>query len=412
VTARSLRRDLGPSLPSLMAGFTVSIVFLAVLGIMLAAAGPKGLGLPEDRTSAWIAIVYGLPMLPALVLSLRLRTPLPFTGNVFAIIFFASLGDRISFPELCAASIVAGAFVFVTGALGVTGRLARWIPTPVVQGLIAGAVMPFLIDVFTSLSTSGEAWRVPAIVASTLVAYLVSQRALGQLVPPILPAFLAGSLATLLTGELGAFPSTFAPPALEPIRPAFTWEVLLTVTPVLLALMTVQANVPSVAYLRSQGFDPPAKLIDLVCGVGTVLGSFFGPVTVSLALPPVLVMAGPTAGERSLRYRAILLPVAVALAIAVVAGTAADLAVLLPSALLLAIAGLALIPALIAALKEITAGPLVLGPVLAFAIALSEMRVAGLEQFFWSLVLGTVVSLVFEREGWRRLRAPTPAATA
>jgi benzoate membrane transport protein len=239
----------------------------------------------------------------------------------------------------------------------------------------------------------------------------VSQRALGPLVPPILPAFLAGSLAALLTGELGAFPSTFSLPALEPIRPAFTWEALLTVTPVLLALMTVQANVPSVAYLRSQGFDPPARLIDLVCGVGTVLGSFFGPLTVSLALPPVLVMAGPTAGERSLRFRAILLPVVVGLAIAVVAGTAADLAVLFPPALLLAIAGLALLPAMIAALKELTAGPLVLGPVIAFAIALSDMTVAGLGPFFWSLVLGTLVSLLFEREGWRRFRAPTATAT-
>ena len=392
------------SVPALMAGFTSSIVFLAVLGIILAAAGPSGLALPEDVAATWIAVVYGLPMLPALVLSIRYRMPLVLTGNVFAIIFFISVGDRVSFPSLCAASIVAGAVVFVTGAFGVTARLAGWIPTQIVQGLIAGAVMPFLIDLFTSMSASGETWRLPVVVAVTLLVYLASPRVLGPVVPPILPAFVAGLVAASLTGELGAFPSTFETPAMEPIAPAFSLAPILTVTPVLLALMTVQANVPSVVYLRAQGFDPPARLIDLVSGVGTALGSFLGPLPCSLALPPVLVMAGPTAGDRSLRYRAVFLPIAISFAIAVFAGTAADLAVLLPPALLLAIAGLALLPALVAAVREIAAGPLVLGPVLAFAIALSELTIAGLGPFFWSLVLGTGVSLAFERDGWRELR--------
>jgi benzoate membrane transport protein len=79
--------------------------------------------------------------------------------------------------------------------------------------------------------------------------------------------------------------------------------------------------------------------------------------------------------------------------------------VLVPPVLLLAMAGLALLPALVAALREITTGPLILGPLFAFAIALSEMSLFGLGPFFWSLVLGTAVSLVLERDGWKRLRS-------
>jgi len=89
----------------------------------------------------------------------------------------------------------------------------------------------------------------------------------------------------------------------------------------------------------------------------------------------------------------------------VFATTAADLAVLVPSTLLLAMAGLALIAALVGALKEITRGPLVLGPIFAFAVALSNMTLLGLGPFFWSLVIGVGVSLLLERESWRRLRA-------
>jgi len=174
---------------------------------------------------------------------------------------------------------------------------------------------------------------------------------------------------------------------------------------VLVALMTVQANIPSVIYLRSQGFRPPERLLNVVSGIGTTLGSLLGPVAVSLALPPVLLTAGPEAGPHSIRYRSVFLPVAAGLLIALLAGTAAELAVLVPATLLLAMAGLALVGALVGALKEIARGPLVLGPVFAFAIALSDMTLLGLGPFFWSLVLGTTISLLIERDGWNRLRA-------
>jgi len=403
--------DARNTLPALIAGLTVAIVFFAVLSIVLTAAGPHGLGLSASRTSGWIALVYGVPMIPSLVLTLRYRMPLLLTGNVFALIFFVSLGDRISFPELAAASIVAGAIVLVTAFLGLTGRLAAWIPAPIVQGLIAGAVIPFVVNIFTSLSTSGGA-RVPVMVASAVVVYLVSQRVLGTRLPPVLPAFVAGFLAAAVTGQLGAFPSTFALPGLELIRPEFSWTAIATVTPVLLALMTVQSNVPSVIYLRSQGFDPPERVLNVVSGAGTLLGSFFGPLSMSLALPPVLVTAGPTAGDRSLRYRSIWVPVAAGLLIALFAATAADLAVLVPTVLLLTMAGLALVPALAVAIREIGAGPLVLGPLFAFAIALSHMTVFGLGPFFWSLVLGTAISLLLERDGWRQLRAKVDETSA
>jgi benzoate membrane transport protein len=72
--------------------------------------------------------------------------------------------------------------------------------------------------------------------------------------------------------------------------------------------------------------------------------------------------------------------------------------------LLLSMGGLALLGALAAALKEISQGPLTLGPLFAFAIALSDMTLFGLGPFFWPLVLGTLVSMALEPNGWRTLR--------
>jgi benzoate membrane transport protein len=304
---------------------------------------------------------------------------------------------------------VAGALVLIAAVFGLTGLVATWIPTPIVHGLIAGAAMPFVVDVFSSLSTSAGGVAIPAevpvMVGAALVVYLLSQRFLGSTIPPILPSFIAGLIAALLSGQLGEIPSSLQLPNLELARPGFSWTAIVTATPVLVALLTVQSNVPSVIYLRSQGFRPPERLINLVSGVGTVVGSLFGPIAMSLALPPLLLAAGPGAGERSLRYRAVYLPAATGLLIALFAGTAAALSVLVPPVLLLAMAGLALIPAVVSALREITAGPLILGPLFAFAIALSELSLFGLGPFFWSLVMGTAVSLLLEGEGWKRLRA-------
>jgi len=398
------------SVPQLVAGLTVTIIFLAVLSIVLTAAGPDGLGLPERRTETWIVAVYGLPMIPSLVLSLQHRQPLMLTGNVFALIFFLSLGDRVAFDELAGASMVAGAALLLTTLLGATEQLARWIPIPVVHGLIAGAVMPFVVDLFSSLNPSNGSAELSIVVASALLGYVLGLRFLRQL-PAVLPAFLAGVVAAAVTGSLGALTPSLSLPDVQLLTPKFSWQAILTVAPVVLALLTLQANVPSVLYMRSQGFEPPERAVNVVSGVGTVVGSLLGPVAMSLALPATLVVAGPGAGERSSRYRSVAMPIAAGLLIALLAGTAAELAVILPPALLLAIAGLALVPALLAALRELSAGPLVLGPLFAFAIALSDLTFLGLGPFFWSLVLGTLTSFFLEREGWDQLASRTLRGT-
>src|SRR5918996_625196 len=83
------------TLPAFGAAVPIVILFVAVLSIVLTAAGPGGLGLSDAQISGWIVVVYGLPAVPSLVLTFRYRQPLLLTGNVFAIIFFASLGGPV-----------------------------------------------------------------------------------------------------------------------------------------------------------------------------------------------------------------------------------------------------------------------------------------------------------------------------
>jgi len=217
------------------------IIFIAVLTVPLTVA--QQLGLSAEETSSWLLAAYGLTGIAGLILAIVYRQPLLITGNLFALIFIASLGQEFSFAELIGAFIVAGAAVLLLSALGLTRRLAAWLPASIVFGLLARAIIPFISRIFTSVSDA---------------------------------PLLAGIAATV---------------------PAF-----------------------------------------------------------------------------------------------------------IPRALLVTLAGLAVVGVLINALQEVTKGPLVLGPVFAFAISLSEISFLGFGPFFWALVVGTAISLLLEPEQFKQLR--------
>jgi len=389
-------------LPAFGAAIPLIILPIAVLSIPLAAA--QEMRLSAAQTTSWILALYGLSGLLGLVLTIRYRQPLLLTGNIFVLIFIASLGDRLSYPELVGASIVAGAGVVLLGALGLTARLAAWIPAPIVLGLLAGAVMPFVSDIFTSLVD------VPALVGGTILAYFVSRRVLGSRLPAILPALVAGLAIAALTGEFGQMPTRLSLPIPTVTSPVFSVHAIATATPVLVVLITLQSNLPSVVFLQSQGYHPPERVINNVSGTGTLLGSLLGPTAVSLSLPATALVAGPDAGEHQLRHRAVYLASGSVLLIALLAGSAADLPAFIPSPLLYVLAGLAVVDLLAYALQQITRGPLLLGPLFAFAIALSEISLFGFGPFFWALVLGTGISFLLERDKLQELRSPMPVA--
>jgi predicted benzoate:H+ symporter BenE len=96
--------------------------------------------------------------------------------------------------------------------------------------------------------------------------------------------------------------------------------------------------------------------------------------------------------------------------VALLAGVAAEIPEIIPLPLLLTLAGLAAVGVLANALREITRGPLLLGPLFAFAIALSEISLFGFGPFFWALAIGTGISFLLERDELQELRSPVPVA--
>jgi benzoate membrane transport protein len=250
---------------------------------------------------------------------------------------------------------------------------------------------------FTAL---GEA---PFIVGLTLIAFFLSGRFFGDRVPAVFPALLVGLAAVFVSGQYGTPTESIQLFALEFTQPTFSATSIITLTPILLVLIILQANLPSLVFMRSQGYQPPGRGIDLASGIGTIVCSLIGPTAVSISLPITSLVAGQEAGSNDHRVRAVYITAAGAMIIGLLTGIAAYLPVILPSAYIITLAGLALTGVLSGALTRVAQGPLRLGPMFAFAIALSDISLLGFGPYFWALIIGTAVSFLMERDGLRAL---------
>ncbi|MDX1615297.1 MAG: benzoate/H(+) symporter BenE family transporter [Candidatus Promineifilaceae bacterium] len=386
---RSWLATLGTAVP-------LVVIFFAVLSIPLSVA--QTLDLSSEQTVSWILVAYALPSLLSLGLAAFYRQPLILTGNLFALIFVNSLGSQLAFDEIIGAYMVAGVGVLLISVLGLTGRLARWVPEAVVFGLLAGAIFSFLTGIFVSLGQS------PLIIGGTLLVYLMGRRLGGQRLPAILPAILTGLLLTAATGQFGPLPASFDLPVPTVTQPLFSLDSIVTAVPVLIVVIVLQANLPSLIFLQAQAYEPPTGIIDTVSGVGTIIGSLLGPLAVSLSLPATALLGGSDAGARDWRHRGVYIAAAAGILIGLLAGLAADLPDIIPVTLLQAVAGLAMINVFADALEAVTRGPLLLGPLFAFVVAASNITLLGLGSLFWALLIGLGVSALLEQDTWRQLR--------
>jgi benzoate membrane transport protein len=384
--------------PPLAASIPITIFSVAAISLPLAAA--QAFGYSSRQTGTWIFALYAAPGLASILLTLRYRQPLLVAWHVAVLAFLASLGRTIPSSDLLGAMIAVGVVVAMLGALGLTPRVAELVPTPVVFGVVAGNVLPFVVGTFEALNTES------LLVGATLAAFLIGRRVLPPRAPAILPALVAGVALAAATGRLHGLAAGWVWPDLTPSIPTLSPSAILTVVPIAVPLIALHANLTAVAYMRSQGYAPPARAIEITTGLATVAASFFGPCPICMGALVTPLTAGPEAGERSARPVAAYASAVGFLLVAVAAGVAADLPSLMPLPLLLAVAGLALLGVLSQALEQIVTGPLRLGPLVAFAVASSSLTLFGLGAAFWALVFGALASFLAESEAWRQVGKP------
>ena len=377
----------------------IPIVIFCIAALAIALTGAVQMGLSDRETASLILALYGIPGLLGLVLTLMYRLPLLMAWNTSSIIFLASLTGEFSYAEMIGATMVAGLLLFLLGLLGLSTRVTAFIPAPIIYGLLAGLIMPYVVAAFT------ESGRDVALIGITVLVFFVGRRVLPPQISPLLPAMVAGLTIAAITGQLHAPTATFALPVPVITTPSFSFQAILTITPFMFVMMTMQGMLPATIYLRSQGYRPPDRVLFTTSGGATTLGSLLGPVPVGLASLLTPFTAGPEAGPHHQRYWSVYASAPVLVLIALAATLAADIPNMIPLTLLLTIAGLGLSGVLGQALVAVTRGPIRLGPLFTFVVASSEMTMLGFGPVFWALVIGMGITLLLEGEALNELRA-------
>ena len=389
------------SLPLPALTMAVPVLMFSIVAMSVAFVFSAEANLTEGQTTTLIIGLYGIPGILSLVLTYIYRQPLMVAWSIPGLIFLTSLAGNFTYNEMIAATMVAGAAVALIGACGLSSRLAAVLPAPVVFGMLGGIVLAYVAGIFTQLDGA------PMLIGIPVIVFLLGQRFLDRRIPPLLPAIIIGIVVAMISGEMEIPAREWSSPSLGDVRPVFNLPAILTISPAIIVFIAAQGNLITAIYLRHQRYDPPERVLDGATGVATMLVSLAGAGLVTMASLLAPMTAGPDSGEHAQRHWSVYAAGLGFVVIGSFAGVATIWSTVVPISLLLALAGLALIGVLRQALQEVTRGPLVLGPVFAFAIAVSELSLFGLGNVFWALVIGAGVSVLLE--DYRGEQDPTSA---
>jgi benzoate membrane transport protein len=373
---------------------TVLVGFSSSYPIVVQAGAAMGLTASQLATmTAALSLGMGLT---CLLPSIWLKIPVVIAWSTPGAALLVVSLQGVPLPQAIGAFIVCGLLLTIAGASGLFERWMSRIPLSLASALLAGVLLRFGIEAFSSLRTAAQ------IVGPMLVAYLFARRAAPRLSVPItlavgLMAFwiLPGAAPAADIARLGDTGASLQPLAWPP---QFSVPVLLGVTVPLFLVTMASQNLPGVAVLRAAGYEraPVSRLLTIV-GLATLLLAPFGVFALNLAAITAALCMGPEAHpDPARRWLAAAMAGVFYLTVAVFAGPIAAWFVSLPRELVVAIAGVALLPtigrSMHAALLDVSQRDPALVTLLTTA---SGLTLAGIGSAFWGVVFGVLTMIVW-----------------
>lgn len=379
-------RDL--STPALSMGLLAAFVgYAASFAIVL--AGLKAVGASDAQAATGLFFATLGMGLCSIILPALYRSPAAVAWSTPGAAFLASSSVLPGgFAEAVGALILCAVLLLLTGLVPALGRGVAAIPKPVASALLAGVLLQLCLAPALALGS------VPLLFLPVLVAWMVG------LIWNRLAAMPLAVIALCAVLALGADPTSGSPAAVnwgvpEPslVTPVFTIQAFVSVSVPLFLVTMAGQNIPGFAVLEMNNYPVNRPSLLRSTGLMSLIIAPFGAVPVNISAITAAMMAGEDAGpDPAARYWAAITSGIAYVAMAFAAGVVVSLAALAPLALITGVAGLALIPALVGALKGALAEPdQVEPPALTFLIAASGMTLWGISGAFWGVVVGVVV---------------------
>ena len=378
------------SLSAVAAGFvTVLVGFASSAAIVFQAA--QALGASPAQTASWMwALGIGMG-LTCISLSLRWKMPVVTAWSTPGAAVLVTSAAGVPMDEAVAGFLVSAVLIAVAGFSGLFERMLGRIPLSLASAMLAGVLLRFGIDAFTSIQTQ------PVLVLSMLATWLLTRRWWPRYA--IIATLLVGIAVAAATSQLqlAGLRLELAQPVWTTPRPSLA-SVLGVALPLFVVTMASQ-NVPGVAVIRASGYAVPVSPAIGWTGAANVVLVPFGGFALNLAAITAAICMGPEAHpDPARRYVAAVWAGVFYLLVGVFGATVARLFAAFPTELVLAIAGIALFGtlgnSLATALHAVDEREAAL---VTFLVTASGLSLLGIGAAFWGLVAGVIVRLVLQR---------------
>jgi benzoate membrane transport protein len=383
-----MTRDLTSA--AVWAGVT-AFVWYAFGAVPLHIGVSEQLNLTTAQTSSWIFVVWFTGAISSIALSLHFRQPIPITWTIPGLIYLGTLSGRFTFPELVGANLAAGLLLLVLGLLGVGGLIMRWLPLPIIMGMFAGSILPYVVRMVTATVED------VAVAGAAVGSYFVGRWLASPRIPPVGLAVIGGGIAIMLLGTARPEPVAWSLPDLELAEMNFSLSAIVAVSLPMVVLAIGLGNVQGLGFLMGQGYKVPTDTISTAVGVTSLANAVLGGHPATVARTGVAILASPEAGPVAGRYWAAVIAATLTIFLALAATPVASLLNVLPKSYIFALAGLAILSSLQDALEKSFGGDLRFGALVGFVVAATPFAILGISSAFWAIIAGILASACVER---------------
>ncbi|WP_332712494.1 benzoate/H(+) symporter BenE family transporter [Pelagibacterium mangrovi] len=379
-------------------GVLASVVgFASSFAIVL--QGFTALGATQEQAASGLFALTLSMGIVGIVLSAITRIPLAIAWSTPGAALLIATGSVTGgFSAAVGAFIVAAGLVVVAGCWKGFSRAVAAIPMPLASAMLAGILFNLCLAPVRAVA------ELPSLALPIVLVWALMLRFARLWAVPVAVAVTAVMIA--ISTDLP--PDLFANPLPNPVfvAPTLNLDAIVGIAIPLFVVTMASQNIPGLAVLRSNGYNPDVRPVFISTGIVSGLGAFWGGQLINLAAITAALCAGPDAHpDPSRRYIAAIAGGCGYVLLALGAGVAAAFISAAPPLLIEAVAGLALIGALATSLMGAVADEEFRIPsVLTFVTAASGLTLFGIGAAFWGLIVGGAVYLLLKQKGGHKDR--------
>ena len=378
------------SIGTVSAGIVAAIFGCSGPALLVMKAAADG-GLTPEQAISWLFGVYVLGGALGVFLSLRYKMPINGAFSIPGAVMLIGSLQTYSFEQACGAYIFAGIVVLLLGMSGLIGKVMRLLPLPIVQGMIAGCMMRFGIDIVKQTEAS------PYIGFATLAGFFIAPK-IHKRAPGVLIGLICGIVAATFTGSFSFDFSNVQWSGPHIYMPAFDLNAILSIGIPLAVLVVGAENAQAIGVLYGQGYKPPVNVMTLISGVGGILSGLFGAHNANIAGPMTAICSSDEVDpDTSKRYTGSVINGIIFAGFGLLGPAAIVFVAAMPKALVGLVAGLAMVNVLTQSLKDgFATGLYRFGAFAAFVIGISGLTILQIGSPLWALIGGMAVSFIME----------------